>query len=66
MCAICFFSLQKSNCPQLLRLLMTYNFLPEATQLSIDYMNAFMGHGVEYFDLTVCGRYYHHSNCKIY
>ncbi|XP_027200676.2 nuclear pore complex protein Nup160 [Dermatophagoides pteronyssinus] len=42
---------QKSNCPQLLRLLMTYNFLTEATQLSIDYMNAFMGHGVEYFDL---------------
>ncbi|XP_046908573.2 LOW QUALITY PROTEIN: nuclear pore complex protein Nup160 [Dermatophagoides farinae] len=51
---------QKSNCPQLLRLLMTYNFLPEATQLSIDYMNAFMGHGVEYFDLTS----HLYPNCK--
>lgn len=32
---------------------MTYNFLPEATQVSLDYMNAFMGDGTEYFDIKV-------------
>ena len=47
------YTLQKVNCPEVIRLLMTYNFLPEATQLSLEYMNAFMGHGTEYFDIKV-------------
>ena len=47
------FSLQKVNCPELIRLLMSYNFLAEATAVSLDYMNAFMGHGLEYFDIKV-------------
>lgn len=45
---------QKVNCSEVIRLLITYNFLPEATQLCIDYMNGFMGHGIEYFDISVC------------
>ena len=47
------FFLQKVNCPELIRLLMSYNFLAEATAVSLDYMNAFMGHGLEYFDIKV-------------
>ncbi|KAF7495733.1 Nuclear pore complex protein [Sarcoptes scabiei] len=43
---------QKFNCNELIRLLMLYNFLPEATQITIDYMNAFMGEGMQFFDLT--------------
>lgn len=46
-------NLQKVNCPELIRLLISYNFLTEATQVSLDYMNAFMGHGTEYFDMKV-------------
>ncbi|CAG2120407.1 unnamed protein product, partial [Medioppia subpectinata] len=41
---------QKQNCPELLRLLLTYDFIEEAFDLSIEYMRAFEGKGTEYFD----------------
>ena len=47
------FNFQKVNCPEIIRLLISFNFLSEATQVSLDYMNAFMGNGTEYFDIKV-------------
>ncbi|CAG2171144.1 unnamed protein product, partial [Oppiella nova] len=41
----------RQNCPELLRLLMTYDFIEEAFNLSVEYMRAFEGKGTEYFDI---------------
>lgn len=50
---------QKVNCPEIIRLLISFNFLSEATQVSLDYMNAFMGNGTEYFDI----KHHLYANC---
>ncbi len=42
---------QKHNCPELLRLFISYNFIEEAVNLSIEYIRAFRGTGTDYFDI---------------
>ena len=44
-------SYQKRNCPQYLWLLMSYNYIEEASILALEYLDAILGKGTEYFDL---------------
>lgn len=44
-------SYQARNCPQYLWLLMSYNYVEEATTLAVEYLDAILGRGTEYFDV---------------
>ncbi|KAI1280596.1 Nuclear pore complex protein [Halotydeus destructor] len=46
-------SYQKRNCPELLWLLMTYNFIEDSVSLALDYVDAFLNKGYEEFDIKV-------------
>lgn len=37
----------------MLRLLMSYNYLAQATELTLEYIDALHGFGTEHFDITV-------------
>ena len=52
---ICHVSLlpQLANAPSLLRLYLTYDLLQPAALLAIEYIDAVMGHGKEFFGLKV-------------
>lgn len=45
--------LQRLNCPELLRMLICYDYLEEATAICIEYIDATMGVGYEHFDIKV-------------
>lgn len=44
-------SYQSRNCPEYLWLLMSYNYIEEASILALEYLDAILGHGTEYFDI---------------
>ena len=48
-----FFSLQSLHAAELLNLYINYDMLEEATYLALEYIDAVMGKGTEYFGLTV-------------
>lgn len=45
-------SYQSRNCPQFLWLLMSYNYVEEASILALEYLDAILGRGTEYFDIA--------------
>jgi hypothetical protein len=48
-----------ANPAELLQLLINFDLLQEATALALEYLNAVMGHGKEYFGIEVrCHHYF--------
>ena len=47
------FLFQLTNPAELLRLYLTFDLLEQAAKLAIEYINAVMGHGKEFFGLEV-------------
>lgn len=43
-----------ANPAELLQLLVNFDLLQEAASLALEYLNAVMGHGREYFGIEVC------------
>lgn len=54
--------MQKRNCPELIYLLTSYNYIDAATNVTVDLIDAILGRGSDLFNLTVTLNTYQQLN----